>query len=250
MILVIGRGYIGSAIAKELQRRDLGFSMIGKDADLEIAIRNHSLIINAAGYTGVPNVDACEKNKAECIEGNVVLPARIKELANGRPIVHVSSGCVFYGSYLFDENAEPNFDGSFYSATKIMAERVMQGERIVRIRMPFSLDGNTRCLIEKLRKYPKWLNGLNSISYVPDVAAACVDLLTAPAGNYHVVCPDPIWTHEIAKYLKVDPDYWMHDEFYDAGFTPRSFCTLSTKNTQPFVKLSSAHDLLRKIHEA
>lgn len=202
-------------------------------------------IINAAGYTGKPNVDACEVNKRACLEGNALLPAYIRELACGKPIVHVSSGCVFQGNNLFREDEKPNFDGSFYSATKIMGERAMQGERIVRIRMPFSLDGNPRCLIEKLRRYPKWLQGLNSISYVPDIAAACVDLIKAPAGAYHVVCPDPILTSDIARYLGLTPEYWVESEFYNSGFTPRSTCTLSTLFTEQFVKLSSAHQLIQ-----
>ena len=31
-------------------------------------------LINAAGYTGKPNVDACELAKADCLDGNAVLP--------------------------------------------------------------------------------------------------------------------------------------------------------------------------------
>ena len=33
-----------------------------------------AFVINAAGYTGKPNVDACELAKAECLSGNAVLP--------------------------------------------------------------------------------------------------------------------------------------------------------------------------------
>jgi dTDP-4-dehydrorhamnose reductase len=32
-----------------------------------------AFLINAAGYTGKPNVDACELHKSECLLGNAVL---------------------------------------------------------------------------------------------------------------------------------------------------------------------------------
>ena len=37
-------------------------------------------IINCAGYIGKPNVDACELAKADCIEGNVLLPLMLAQL--------------------------------------------------------------------------------------------------------------------------------------------------------------------------
>ena len=33
-----------------------------------------TFVINAAGYTGKPNVDACELAKAECLSGNAYYP--------------------------------------------------------------------------------------------------------------------------------------------------------------------------------
>ena len=36
-------------------------------------------LINAAGYTGKPNVDACELHKADCLMGNAVLPGIIAQ---------------------------------------------------------------------------------------------------------------------------------------------------------------------------
>ena len=60
MISLIGHGYVGKHIAKELQLQGIPFEWFThKDR-----IPSSSLaIINAAGYTGVPNVDACEINK-------------------------------------------------------------------------------------------------------------------------------------------------------------------------------------------
>ena len=44
------------------------------DGDLE-----SEFLINAAGYTGKPNVDACELHKHECLFGNAVLPGIVAD---------------------------------------------------------------------------------------------------------------------------------------------------------------------------
>ena len=64
----------------------------------EFITQNHiAFVINAAGYTGKPNVDACEVAKAECLSGNAVLPGLIREVCEDMniPWGHVSSGCIF-----------------------------------------------------------------------------------------------------------------------------------------------------------
>ncbi len=90
-------------------------------------------LINAAGYTGKPNVDACELAKAECLSGNAVLPGIIREVCEDLniPWGHVSSGCSFSGRRQdgkgWAEEDEPNFSFrsppcSFYSGTKSLGE--------------------------------------------------------------------------------------------------------------------------------
>ena len=74
MILLLGAsGYIGEAFAKELQRRKMDFVPLARkqvdytrfDLLLEfLKTKKPSFVINAAGYTGKPNVDACELDKA------------------------------------------------------------------------------------------------------------------------------------------------------------------------------------------
>ena len=56
--------------------------------------------INAAGYTGKPNVDACETARADTLQGNTLLPQTIAQAcaAAGIPWGHVSSGCIFSGA--------------------------------------------------------------------------------------------------------------------------------------------------------
>src|SRR5271169_6787177 len=87
MILLLGAtGYIGEAFARELARRKTDFIPLSRkqvdytrfDLLLEfLRAKKPTFIINAAGYTGKPNVDACELDKAGTLAGNTLLPQTI-----------------------------------------------------------------------------------------------------------------------------------------------------------------------------
>src|SRR3954465_400645 len=110
MILLLGgTGYIGNAFARELQLRKQPFTALSrKEADytrFEVLFKylqstKPSFVVNAAGYTGKPNVDACETARAETLQGNTLLPLTIAQAcaATGTPWGHVSSGCIFSGA--------------------------------------------------------------------------------------------------------------------------------------------------------
>src|ERR1017187_8937431 len=110
MILLLGAsGYIGEAFAKELQRRKTEFVPLARkqvnytrfDLLLEfLRAKKPALVINAAGYTGKPNVDACELDKAGTVVGNTLLPQTIAHAcaAAAIPWGHISSGCIFSGA--------------------------------------------------------------------------------------------------------------------------------------------------------
>jgi len=110
MILLLGAsGYIGEAFAQELQRRKQEFIPLARrqvdysrfDQLLEfLRAQKPAFVVNAAGYTGKPNVDACELDKAGTLVGNTLLPQTIAHAcaAAGVPWGHVSSGCIFSGA--------------------------------------------------------------------------------------------------------------------------------------------------------
>src|SRR3984957_746877 len=110
MILLLGAsGYIGTAFVTELQRRKKEFVPLARrqvdytrfDLLLEfLKSKKPAFVINAAGYTGKPNVDACELDKAGTLAGNTLLPQTIAHAceATGIPWGHVSSGCIFAGA--------------------------------------------------------------------------------------------------------------------------------------------------------
>src|SRR5262249_42792020 len=136
---------------RNLRRADLDYS---NPAVLLAALQadRPEFLINAAGYTGKPNVDACELHKTECLFGNAVLPGLIAQAcaAAGVPWGHVSSGCIYSGERPggggFRETDTPNFTFrtnhcSFYSGTKAMGEEVLGGQSglyLWRLRIPFN----------------------------------------------------------------------------------------------------------------
>jgi dTDP-4-dehydrorhamnose reductase len=226
MILLLGAsGYIGGAFARELQRRKVAFKPLTRgqvdytrfDALLDfLKTRKPEFVINAAGYTGKPNVDACELDKAGTLAGNTLLPQTIAHAcaAAGIPWGHVSSGCIFSGAKIFEdgkmraekdmtrpelramvekspekirgftETDTPNFsfrDGpcSFYSGTKALGEEAMAGigqSYIWRLRIPFDEFDSARNYLSKVQRYFKAYDNVNSISHRADFVKACLDL--------------------------------------------------------------------------
>jgi dTDP-4-dehydrorhamnose reductase len=226
MILLLGAsGYIGEAFALELKRRKKEFITLSRkqvdytcfDLLLEfLRAKKPAFVINAAGYTGKPNVDACELDKAGTLLGNVLLPQTIAHACAvaGIPWGHVSSGCIFSGAKVvvngqiraekdmtkpelraivekkspvvlgFTESDAPNFsfrDGpcSFYSGSKALGEEAIAsiGESYVwRLRIPFDEFDNARNYLSKVQRYAKVYDNVNSISHRADFVKACLDI--------------------------------------------------------------------------
>jgi dTDP-4-dehydrorhamnose reductase len=115
MILLLGAtGYIGEAFAKELSRRGKEFITLSRsqvdyarfDVLLEfLRAKKPTFVLNSAGYTGKPNVDACELDKAGTLVGNTLLPQTIAHAcaAAGIPWGHVSSGCIYSGAKISEQ---------------------------------------------------------------------------------------------------------------------------------------------------
>jgi len=225
MILLLGAtGYIGKAFACELARRKKDFTPLSRgqvdytrfDALLEfLRARKPAFVVNAAGYTGKPNVDACELHKADTLQGNTLFPQTVAQAcaAAGIPWGHVSSGCIYSGAKIvehgktrsekdftkpelralvekassaihgFTETDPPNFsfrDGpcSFYSGTKALGEEAIAGlgqSYIWRLRIPFDEFDNARNYLSKVQRYSKVYDNVNSISHRADFVKACLD---------------------------------------------------------------------------
>jgi len=110
MIILLGAtGYIGQAFQAELRRRGHKFEPLSRsqvdytrfEVLLEYLRRTKpAFLINAAGYTGKPNVDACEIARADTLQGNTLFPAMLAHACAvaSVPWGHVSSGCIYAGA--------------------------------------------------------------------------------------------------------------------------------------------------------
>lgn len=251
MITLIGHGYVGEHIAEELTAQKLPFTWISHTDPIPL---NTSAIINAAGYTGSPNVDACEIHKQETIDGNVTFPVKLELENTHTPIVHISSGCIYTGyDKEYTEDDEPNFtfnNGSFYSGSKALGQEMLKPylhkSYLLRIRMPFGNKHHPKNFLTKMVKYDKLISYDNSLSYLPDVAAVAVAMAVnrkiAP-GIYNLTNPGSSNAKEIVKMMGIDKEFFTPEEFSKAIVAPRSNCVLSTK------KLDAIHPL-RPVHEA
>ena len=228
-------------------------------------------LINAAGYTGKPNVDACELHKHECLFGNAVVPGIVAEACAeaGVPWGHVSSGCIYTGARPdgsgFTETDTPNFtfrtnNCSFYSGSKALGEEVLAGKPNVylwRLRIPFNNIDNPRNYLTKLLRYQRLLEATNSISQLEEFCAATLACwqMRVPFGTYNVTNPGQVTTHEVVSLIKKtgvsnkqfvffkDEDEFMHV----AAKTPRSNCVMnSSKLAGTGIKMTEVHEAVER----
>lgn len=253
MIALIGHGYIGQQIAKELKEQGLPFEWYTHQQRLHLGTR---VIINAAGYTGKPNVDACESDKQNCVYGNVVFPMQLEMNYPNTPIVHITSGCVYtgYKEGGWTEDDEPNFhfqNGSFYSGTKALFQKMLNPNYksyLLRIRLPFGDEDNPKNYLTKLKSYNKLVDFENSISYINDVAKVAVyfALWLPKPGVYNVCNPGTVTTRQVADMMGLQKQWYTNEEFEASVVAPRSNCNMSSELLQKIFPLQSAESALKQ----
>jgi len=259
--LLGGSGYVGQAYQELLKAKGLTIKSIArKDLDYSnvAALRGAleadkpEFLINAAGYTGKPNVDACESDKMNCLFGNAILPGRIAEAceASGTSWGHVSSGCIFTGSREdgteFTEEDVPNFtfrqnNCSFYSGTKALGEEILEDAKdcyIWRLRIPFDHRDSPRNYLTKVMRYQRLLQAENSISQLEEFVAstfACWEK-KVPFGTYNVTNPGYVTTSQVVDLILESGVFRKEYEFFKdesefmtkAAVAPRSNCIMSS----------------------
>ena len=218
-----------------------------------LAADRPEFLINAAGYTGKPNVDACELHKHDCLFGNAVLPGIIADACAeaGVPWGHVSSGCIYTGARAdgsgFTEEDTPNFtfrtnNCSFYSGTKALGEEVLAGKPncfIWRLRIPFDNVDSPRNYLTKLMRYSRLLEAANSISQLHEFVAATFACWEkrVPFGIYNVTNPGHVTTRDVVGLIEKSGVHPKKYEFFSnedefmrlAAKTPRSNCVMSSE---------------------
>ena len=157
-VLILGKGFIGNDLFRHLKNCNIDTTIINQ-ASLDYTSRHalhnfllqntFNVVINCSGYTGSPNVDACEIEKEKCLFYNVSVPVQICSLCAQFKIkfINVSSGCIYTGyEKEFTEKDEPNFgihniNSSYYSFTKHLCEVALKNTDAItlRIRLPIKI---------------------------------------------------------------------------------------------------------------
>jgi dTDP-4-dehydrorhamnose reductase len=278
MILLLGgSGYVGQAFQHFLRNQGIAFISLSRSSvdytRREILLSTlrsgkPDFLINCAGYTGKPNVDACEDDKAACLFGNAVLPGIIAEACRetGTPWGQVSSGCIYNQRRAdgdgFTETDAPNFsfrtnNCSFYSGTKALGEEILAGDDncyVWRLRIPFNEVDSPRNYLTKLMRYDRLLKAENSLSQLDEFVRACWECWArrVPTGVYNMTNPGHVTTEEVVDLIRRSGVCKKTFSFFDdesefmqkAARTPRSNCVLDTS------KLAATGIRMTEVHES
>lgn len=222
-ILVFGaKGYVGSRCLEVWGDEAIGtdrkiYSV--EDAVEEIEKHNPDVVLNAAGVRGKPNVDWCDKpeNMGYTALGNVAVPIILAEACfkANRYLLHIGSGCVFYGDspdpkgWREDDLANPS---SHYSKCKYAADLAlmkMPHIGIARIRVPMDDRPYAGNILDKLLAYPNVFDVQNSLTIIPDMIETFYQLMEKKGqGIFHVTNPGAISYRRIIEYFQelIDPN--------------------------------------------
>jgi len=222
-------GWIGSQLLQLLhQQGKVAFGAQSRLEQREAISREldqikPTIVLNAAGLTGRPNVDWCESHQIEVIQVNVLGVLTLADLCNERGIhlTNFATGCIYeydldhpvhFGKG-FTENDIPNFHGSFYSHTKALVEDLLRSFPQVltlRLRMPLSDDLHHRNFITKITHYERVVNVPNSMTVLHDLLP--ISLIMSErrlTGVYNFTNPGVISHNEILELYKqyIDPSF-------------------------------------------
>lgn len=277
-VLILGGGYVGNHLfnflknkctVEQITQRQVDYTFTNpdsKDFKSYLHDKRFDIAVNCSGYTGKPNVDACEDDKATCWEYNVLAPVRTAEVLNlfKIPVIHVSSGCIYQGTGKYTEDDMPNFglyddESSFYSKSKHAGElalREMDGY-IFRIRMPFCSTTAHKNILVKYLKYNDILSAHNSLTCMYDLCGAieefCTRRATIPRGTYNVINKGATTAVTIMSELRrrgLQNDKWKVVDVEQLDIKAgRSNCTLAGEKLWKYYNMPHLSDSLEKCIE-
>ncbi len=239
-ILIFGKGYMGERCAQawgeEAVLSDVHVRCV-EDALNEIERVQPDVVFNAAGVKGKPNVDWCEDHQLETIRGNTMMPLLLADACQqaGVYMLHMGSGCIFYGDSHHEDRAwrEQDFGNPVpvYSRSKWAADLVLStlpNVGVARIRMPIDWMPAPGNLIDKLSAFAKVIDVENSVTIVDDMIDVFYQLLEKrAAGIFHVTNPGTMRHRQLIDLYRelVNPTHtceWIsNDELVTQGLAAK-----------------------------
>ena len=253
-VCIVGKNsFIASHLDYEIISERLPISADGIRAILEKY--KPAVILNCVAFTGGKNIDGCEIDMAKTIEHNLIIPSMLAIECEhmGIHMVHIGSGCIFYGKSpnfeitnlkttekYFDaipqykdtgwkETDDPKLgNASTYSKIKYSSDLAigsLKGTSILRIRMPISSKISSRNLINKLLNYTDIVETPNSVTFISDLIRV-IDwtIQNEKFGIYHVTNKQPL-THS-----RILEEYQKYKPFSYNKITPEQLSLLTVAN--------------------
>lgn len=234
-------GYVGSEFTRFFNDNGLPFRAISRrqvdiynPRQLAEFLQGHGIqfLINCAGFTGKPNVDACETQRTDCLMANALLPGLIAQACEslGIPWGHVSSGCIYTGAKSdgsgFTETDAPNFsfrqnNCSFYSGCKALGEECLSDAKqcyIWRLRIPFDHRDSARNYLSKVMRYQRLLDARNSLSHLGEFVAACYACHERKLeyGIYNLTNSGSLTTRDVVELIRHSGLCHKQFDFFDS----------------------------------
>ncbi|CAD5205909.1 unnamed protein product [Bursaphelenchus okinawaensis] len=280
-ILVYGaNGWIGQQFVESLKKNNTLQYFVGKtrpgdccddDVRKEVTDIAPSHIISLIGRThgkDCGNIDYLEGGPdklKENVRDNLYGPFMLANIANrfGIHFTYLGTGCLFKyakDAPYYTESDLPNFVGNKYGVVKGYTDRFIgefPNSLNARIRLPFNDENSPRNLLKKITSFNKLLDVENSITYLPDLLPALINLmLSRTVGTVNLVSPGVITFVKMADiYSQVSGnklDYEaLNVEDDNDGTAKRAHCKLSTdrlERLQP--QVLHVEDAVRKASQA
>ena len=254
-VVVLGNGFISRFIRESFYGKSNVFILTKKvnqydkpgELSKYLKLNEMDTGINTCGFTGYPNVDSCQENKADCAYYNITVPLIIEQECKKAKVnfIHESSGCIYSGyEKAYTEEDKPNFgvdnpNASFYSKTKHASEDLLDKNftNIVRIRMPLSSNIEHKNLITKLQKYDKIVDLVNSKTDVVKLSEFIFKVANNfKPGIYNAVHSHALTTKDVIKIMKsydIVNDNWEYVDMKDLPIKAnRSNCVLDNSKAE------------------
>lgn len=265
--IVFGKGFLGQKLSSYLNYELSSLNVLDTFAlQHYLDEQKPTIVVNAVGKTGRPNIDWCETHREETIQGNVVAALNLAIECKKRNIyfVHLGSGCIYQGyqdGRGYTEEDEPNghFE-QFYAKTKVWSEKILKELDClqIRLRMPIDDVESDRNTINKVLKYTQVIDTKNSMTVVPDLLICVRELIAKrKTGVYNVVNEGLISPVEIMQLYQeiVDPTHSFEvinaDVLDTLTRARRTNCMLNTdKLKKEGLVLPEIHASVRKCMES